>query len=277
MNQPWFILGAGAMGTLIHHLCREHKVDSHLLHHGEEEQSRFLNAGTRTTEFAALPLSSIPQGSIQRLMLTTKAASLDAAYRLVTPWLDEESTVLALANGLGWEAALNNHAIARGVSTAAAFRTAYDQVSMVTAGATLIGLPSSVAPPPDWFVDSLAKLPNWSWDEQISEAIHRKFCINCVINSLTALNRCRNGELITNTVERNAMNSLCAEVEPAMRALDLWSGPSTLLEEALKVCEATSGNQSSMLQDVLAGRATENEYLGVELLRRAALEEISLP
>lgn len=277
MKQTWFILGAGAIGTLIHHLCNEHGVDSCLLHHGDGEQPRVLNIGTETIELTAHPLASLQPSSIKRLMLTTKAASLDSAYQYATPWLDEATTLLVLANGLGWERTLPQQNIARGVSTAAAYRSASDEVSMVTAGSTRIGLPSALTPSPEWFEDSLAKLPNWSWDEQISEAIRRKFCINCVINSLTAIHQCRNGELLTKTVACNAMHSLCAEVEPAMRALGLWSTPSSLLSEALKVCESTSGNRSSMLQDVLAGRKTENEYLGAELIRRAKTKNISLP
>ncbi|MEL7046959.1 MAG: ketopantoate reductase C-terminal domain-containing protein, partial [Pseudomonadota bacterium] len=52
--------------------------------------------------------------------------------------------------------------------------------------------------------------------------------------------------------------------------LGLWREATPLQRYVREVCRATTVNRSSMLQDVLAGRPTEIEYLSGELLRRRA-------
>jgi 2-dehydropantoate 2-reductase len=146
----------------------------------------------------------------------------------------------------------------------------------VAHGATRIGISGSARPDP-WFEDTLARLPAWQWDPDIDVAVAHKFAINCVINPLTAMKRCRNGELLQDGKAGAALAALCEEAEPALRALGLWHGDTNLKSAAVNVCRQTAGNRSSMLQDVLAGRETELAYLTGELLRRAAKAGLALP
>ena len=130
---------------------------------------------------------------------------------------------------------------------------------------------------PVWFTDSFGLLGDWTWVGDIEAALGEKFSLNCVINALTATLRCRNGELLHGDVAGEELAALCAESEPALRALHLWPDSRPLVEAAAAVCRSTALNQSSMLQDVLMGRTTEIDFLNGELLRRAATLGLSLP
>ena len=107
--------------------------------------------------------------------------------------------------------------------------------------------------------------------------MHRKFAINCVINPLTAVLKCRNGELVSNEAYASKLQALCDECQPALESLGFWPECESLFEAASTVCVSTAGNQSSMLQDVMAGRETEMRYLGGELLTLVAKDGIGLP
>ena len=162
------------------------------------------------------------------------------------------------------------------MTTAAAYRDDRGRVVCAAIGDTLTGQTRNGATPARWFTDSLARLADWSWDEAIETRVARKFAVNCVINPLSAVHRLRNGELLARDTVYRDLVELCDETEPVLRRLGLWSDAGSLLEAAKAVCAQTAQNRSSMLQDVLAGRETEIEFLTGELLRRAGVESLPL-
>ncbi|MDA8962456.1 2-dehydropantoate 2-reductase, partial [Congregibacter sp.] len=219
--------------------------------------------------------------SIERLLLTTKAGQLLDALKLAIPYLSQNAVIACTANGLGFEegfkAILPEHDLYRAVSTAAAYRDDKAAVHVVSKGTTRMGLPNSLEAPPSWFSDSLAMLGGWRWEPRMALAIGEKFSINCVINPLTATLECLNGELLSGNKAGTDLRSLCEESEPVLKKLGLWSSHSDLLDAAVSVCQSTAQNQSSMLQDRLAGRPTEINFLNAELLRRAHSLGLELP
>ncbi|EED33820.1 2-dehydropantoate 2-reductase [gamma proteobacterium NOR5-3] len=277
----WHILGAGAIGSLITHRMLQSQCTCTLLHHHNGVSSRSLIDGENTVELPVQPLQSLASKSIDRLLLTTKAGQLIDALRLASPFLSQHAVIACTANGLGFEDAfsqvLPGHSLYRAVSTAAAFRDHKAAVHIVANGMTRIGAPDTAAVAPYWFEDSLALLPGWRWESPLTTAIGEKFAINCVINPLTATLECRNGELLSHGGAGPELQALCQESEPALRRLGLWSRESPLLDAAVSVCGSTAQNQSSMLQDKLAGRATEINFLNGELLRRARPLGLELP
>ncbi len=110
----------------------------------------------------------------------------------------------------------------------------------------------------------------------------RKLVVNCALNPLTALEGCRNGELLdASRPERreqvDAIVSECAEVlrarSPARSAEEAADddGPlslAQLLEHVHGVIRSTAPNWSSMVQDVRSGRgATEVDFLNGTVVR----------
>ena len=97
------------------------------------------------------------------------------------------------------------------------------------------------------------------------------------MRTMTAVLKCRNGELVSNEVYASKLRALCDECQPALESLDFWPDSESLFEAASTVSVNTAGNRSSMLQDVLAGRKTEMRYLGGELLILATKDGVGLP
>ena len=268
------------MGTCLAHRLRAAGVATVLLHH-RHAGWRDIVVGETTSRVPVAALADQAAGSIHRLLLTTKAGQIEEALRLAGPCLGAAATLLTTANGLGFATQIEGPAgpvaIHRAVTTAAAYRDEGGRVVLAATGQTLLGDGSGDERAPDWFADSLARLPDWRWSTSIATAVNEKFAINCVINPLTAVLRCRNGELLQRCDARDALAALCRETEAFLRQQSLWCRDGTLFDAATDVCASTAANRSSMLQDVLAGRPTEIEYLNGHLLRLAAASAVQLP
>ncbi|KAH9997720.1 ketopantoate reductase PanE/ApbA C terminal-domain-containing protein [Russula compacta] len=125
----------------------------------------------------------------------------------------------------------------------------------------------------------------WKRISYVEVAMKRKLVVNSVINPLTALLGCRNGDLLESAEARKIINRVCIE---AARAFALqaqeeegsWDdrekqvriragfsrlspglAASALEEECLRVIRVTAGNVSSMLSDVRSGSYTEVDYM----------------
>ncbi|OBZ19119.1 hypothetical protein A8L34_06200 [Bacillus sp. FJAT-27264] len=106
--------------------------------------------------------------------------------------------------------------------------------------------------------------------------IYRKLLINAVINPLTALWRIPNGELLASEERIQIMRELYDEAIAVYEACgipyetDLW-------EVIAQVCRSTSGNTSSMLADVLAGRATEIRWINGSIIEMGERSGLAVP
>jgi 2-dehydropantoate 2-reductase len=87
--------------------------------------------------------------------------------------------------------------------------------------------------------------------------IWAKLVINAAINPLTALLRIRNGELLERPAARALMGRLAEEAAAVAAAEQVALPFSDAASAAEQVARRTSGNHSSMLQDVLRAAPTE--------------------
>lgn len=110
-----------------------------------------------------------------------------------------------------------------------------------------------------------------------------KLAINCVINPLTAIMDCANGELLTNYHSTRVMRLLLAEVSLVIRSLPELQDipnvqsrfdPGRLELDTIRVASSTAVNLSSMLQDVRAGKETEIDFVNGYIIRRG--EELGI-
>ena len=104
----------------------------------------------------------------------------------------------------------------------------------------------------------------------LTEALWRKLLVNAIINPLTAILRIRNGELPATSERLRLMRGLFEETYGILREAGLTDDRESSWETVLAVCERTSLNESSMLQDVLAGRETEIDAINGAVCRLAA-------
>ncbi len=92
--------------------------------------------------------------------------------------------------------------------------------------------------------------------ETLDSAVWEKLVINCGINALTAILRCRNGELLEKPTALELMD------QAALEAFNVATAQGIMLDidpvtRVRGVAAATAANRSSMLQDVERGALTE--------------------
>jgi len=115
------------------------------------------------------------------------------------------------------------------------------------------------------------------WDADIDSALWHKLAINCAINPLTAVHGCVNGELAEQPGLAAQVAGLCREISQVSYAAGYTATAQRIAQTAMDVIRATASNQSSMLQDVEAGRQTEINYITGYLLKVADAHGIPAP
>ena len=204
-------------------------------------------------------VAEVPQADW--VIVLVKAFDTPAALR--TARRLKPAGIVSLQNGL-------IDAVPQGVTTAAAYREDRRVVPVAT-GSTLL--------PPGF--DTLGKYLRAAGFEarvvrDIRSARLGKLLANSCLNPVTAVFRVRNGMLRKPPYSIFA-EALAVEAAPALAAEGLKITPGEAIRRVMDVAKATAGNRSSMLQDVLAGRRTENDYLTGALLRLARRHRLAVP
>lgn len=284
--QHWHVLGAGAIGGLFASLLQEAGTPcTLLLRDGDPDlavgtTAMTLRRGEQLRSFEFDVSASADSGPISHLLVCTKAQDIVAAIAGVAHRLAPGSVVLLLANGLGYQQQVRGRwpqlDCCSGSTTEGVYREGRRAICHAGHGSTLVGQPGRETAP-DWFKAWLALSRPCAWSPDIDTVLWRKLAINCVINPLTALHRCSNGDL----AERPELAALVAEVCAEVRAIGVAAGQAQavgdLQTQVMTVIRATANNRSSMLQDVLAGRETEIDYLTGYLLAQGRQHGIEAP
>ena len=146
--------------------------------------------------------------------------------------------------------------------------------------------------------------PIWRPMHEMQIILRRELVVNAIINPLTAILGCRNGDLLVSPAARRIMKFVCGEASQAFcvecqsesnrwldtlaaqgadtSTVDVMRFPKQLdkaaLEyEVLRVAQATRGNISSMLSDIRFGRPTEIDYINGFLLEFGKTYRVSMP
>ncbi|KXN88804.1 putative 2-dehydropantoate 2-reductase [Leucoagaricus sp. SymC.cos] len=144
----------------------------------------------------------------------------------------------------------------------------------------------------------------WRPMHEMQIILRRKLVVNAVINPLTAIMGCRNGDLFSSPAAHRIMRSVCYEAARAFAAefqaetnqwiyglrgqgvdvedINVTRIPpqltkTALEEEVVKIASATRGNLSSMLSDIRHGKATEIDYINGYLLEIGKTHNVRMP
>jgi 2-dehydropantoate 2-reductase len=147
---------------------------------------------------------------------------------------------------------------------------------------------------------------NASWNPiaYMQTVMRRKVVVNAVINPLTALMGCRNGDIFSTRSSYRIMRRICLEASSVFKAqaeaeTQTWLDTlvtqgidaedvaigrlppelcAPMLErEVLRIARGTEGNISSMLSDIRRGRTTEIDFINGYLLNLGATYNIRMP
>ena len=178
------------------------------------------------------------------LLVTLKAWQVSGAIRALLPQLRANCAILLLHNGLGTREKLPVliQPLIMGTTTHAAHREE-NIIHHVFAGTTRIGPGNSQAQHARAIAEVLHQaLPEVAWHNNIAASSWVKLVANCVINPLTAIYDCRNGELERYTTQ---IKAICREV--AMDREGYHTHYESLLFYVGQVIRSTADNVSSML------------------------------
>ena len=233
-----------------------------------------------------------PQDVIDNLIVTTKATKTVQALSTIKHRLTSNSTILLAQNGMGTAEELSEAVFrdsskrpsylacvtSHGVYSEGPFRSVHAGQASVAIGR----IAQSTAP--QYLIDRIVQAPVLSAREVSPPELLllqlEKLVVNAMINPLTVIFNCRNGELFNRGAIVRIMRLLLQEASKVLRSLPELQDESTTMSRfsegaleriILDVADKTAKNTSSMLQDVRAGRETEIEYINGYLVERGKL------
>ncbi|WP_110676463.1 2-dehydropantoate 2-reductase [Salinicola sp. RZ23] len=277
---PWLVLGAGALGQLFAaRLAAADDIGPIALRgrHGLLNQLRLQETDG---SWRSLALAS-PEAPPALVIVATKAP--DAEQALQQAQLAPGTPLLLLQNGFSVQPRLSAQwpgPVLCAATTEAAYRQPPPAIGVVhaAAGHTWLGdlaarhlaLAETVAA-----ILTRVGLAASACDD-IDEKLWHKLAVNAVINPLTARHRVLNGALAEPQLSAEVA-ALCAEIAQLMAAAKVPPPAAGWQGWVGAVIEATAGNRSSMLQDVLAGRGTERDAILQPLLALADTHALAVP
>ncbi|MDN2487792.1 2-dehydropantoate 2-reductase [Kosakonia sacchari] len=272
------VLGCGALGQLwLTALCKKgHEVQGWLRVpqpfcsvNVVDEDGSIFNESLTANDPEFLARSDL-------LLVTLKAWQVSDAVKGLAVTLSPSTPVLLIHNGMGTVEELKALAnpLLIGTTTHAARRDG-NVIVHVASGTTHIGPARQQDGEFSYLADILQDvLPDVAWHNTIRPALWRKLAVNCVINPLTALHDCKNGDLRAFPEE---IQKVTHEVAAVIEREGHHISADDLLSYVNQIIEITAENISSMLQDVRAMRHTECDYITGYLLRRARAHGIAVP
>ena len=114
------------------------------------------------------------------------------------------------------------------------------------------------------------------WQDNIIIKQWTKLAINCVINPLTSLHNCINGE-ISKLEYQPLIKQLLNEIVTLAKCENITLNEDSLYITVLDVADKTYQNSSSMRCDVLAGKPTEIDYINGYIHRLGKKWNIATP
>ena len=189
-----------------------------------------------------------------------------------------QSLVISLMNGMGQDEALSTVpaiGLAQGLTTAAVTRRE-PVVYIRSHGQTLV---PQLGDPRERRLQKASRTYGWDWCwvnlKTMADLRWQKLLQNSVINPLTALADCTNGEILERTIWQLA-RPLLNEGTQAARAVGV-EVPQDMLGRVTRLARETRDNLSSMVQDVQAGLPTEIDAINGYIIRTALSHGITVP
>lgn len=284
-SQPWYILGAGAIGSLWAALAQRANGAPVMLLRDEQRLADYQSREGLIVEWAAgaevLPVAAETATSsrapIHQLLICTKAQDTLGALSACAPRLTKDCTVVLLQNGMGVAEQIQQHypqlRLLQATTTEGVFRPADFHIVHAGRGETRLGMIPGISTGDEDHAREIACRLSFppievNYDADMQSVLWRKLAINCAINPLTVIYRCRNGELLDNPAALQQMHAIVDEVLAVARQVGVKMDDE-LHQQVMAVAKATALNRSSMLQDIEAGRCTEIEHISGYLWRKA--------
>lgn len=283
------IVGAGAIGTLLAaHLART-KNEIWLLDKYTERTQKICKNGLRIEGLSRISTkikaSIEPKeiGPCDVIIICVKSYDTEEAIKAAVDLTKEDTYVLTLQNGLGNIQTLNDAVgedkVIAGVTQQAATLSGVSLVRHTGKGETIIGRVNKKPLGAARVILGLLNQAGWNTRtaRDINSLIWSKLIINAGINALSAISRLRNGLLLEYPGTRELMRSAVSEAVRVAKKKRIRFSYDDPIQKVESVCKATSGNLSSMLQDVLNRKETEIDFINGAIVRQGKSLGIVMP
>ncbi len=283
--KTWYILGAGAISSLwggylqlsgfpVVSICRKNS------------QRKALQLNSKAAQHSIemdYQLADSIDVPIEQLLICTKAQHSGSALASVAKKLSPNAKVLSVQNGISNEVILeqlNHQPLFAAVTTDGTYKQGENKVVHAGFGKTFIGAisPNTALELSQTLIESLpGEFLQLNACDNILQRQIGKLAINCAVNGLTAIYRCQNGELLTDSSRRARLETISNETEGLLR--QLWNTPfdNPLFQQVCEVCQTTAENYSSMYQDIYSGRCSEIDAINGYLCNQAQQHALPHP
>jgi 2-dehydropantoate 2-reductase len=284
MTGDWHIMGAGAIGSLFASSFARAGISTTLLLRSGNNEARVREIRIEkngVTQNLSFPISYNDEADlISHLLVATKAYDVRTALSEIAHRLNSRSNIFVLVNGMGYleemSADYPHLGFNPGTTTEGVYRLEKNHFCHAGDGLTRFGRREKTDPPACFNEWSTLDLPTL-WEANIEECLWQKLAINCAINPMTTVHRCKNGELAEAPDLAHQVNLLCDEISQVSTAAGFANTAANIHRWTADVIAGTANNRSSMLQDILAGRQTENHYISGYLLKVASRFKVAAP
>jgi len=284
------IVGPGAMGCLFAAFLSKSKEEIWLLDKNKERAKKINQGGISIEGIsgnwqaqAKTTAEAGEIGSADLIIISVKSYDTKEAIVSAKSLINGNTKILTLQNGIGnieiiAEVAGSERVIGGATNLGATLLDA-GKVRHAGRGETVIGRIDGKIPVE---MRSIREIFNKAGMEtrisrDIKGLLWSKLIINVGINALTAITRLNNGRLVefegTRKILREAVTE-ATKIAKRKRIKLIYDDPLAKVEA---VCEATSANVSSMLQDVLRKKRTEIDFINGVIVRLGQESGIPTP
>jgi len=276
--------------------------------HGQTMELQQYGRSEQREGFDVSLAESAEQELIYNLIVTVKGHTTAAALSTVAHRLTSESTILFLQNGMGIVDEVNEKVFPDadvrpsymvGFSTyqlrsAGQFGTSKFGIGTMALG-SLCGsssLPinfsdpvlrsgSKITPSTRYLLRTITRTPALAamclGPIDLFQLQVERLAVQSIIEPLSVIFDCRNGELLDNAAISRVMRLLLSESSLVIRSLPelqhlpnlkLRFSPAKLEYQVVSMAKTTASNESSMVQDIEEGKETEIDYLNGYIVRR---------
>jgi 2-dehydropantoate 2-reductase len=282
------VLGAGAVGCFFGGMLARagHEVTlvGRPVHVDAIRRNGLRFEGQAFDERIALGASTEAQAvrGARLVLFCVKSTDTESAAAQIAPWLDADSVVLSLQNGVD-NAARAQALVARPVIPAVVYvateMAGPGHLKHHGRGDLVIGAPGD-AP----LADTLRLVQQWfshagvpvTISANVAGELWEKLVINCAYNAISAITQLPYGTMIEGAGIRDVMRDVVAEALAVAAARGVKTGPE-LLAKVYRIAEAMPTQYSSTAQDLARGRATEIDHLNGYLVRQGDALGIPVP
>jgi len=282
------IVGAGAIGSLFAAFLSKSKEEIWILDKDKERASRINQQGIivegisgnwQVPVKATADVKEIEKADL--LIICVKSYDTKSAVTAAKSLIGEETSVLTLQNGIGnieiIGEVVGTEKVIGGTTNMGATLLNAGHIRHAGRGETVIGRIDGKIPVEIRLIREIFNKAGIETrtSRDIKGFLWSKLLINAGINALTAITRLKNGSLLDFEGTRKILRIAVTEgikVAKRKRIKLIYDDPLAKVEA---VCEATAGNISSMLQDVLRKKRTEIDFINGVIVRLG--QELAIP